>query len=365
MSIEITMPKLSDTMEEGTILRWFKRVGDRVDQGEVVAEVETDKADMELEAERAGTVMEIRVPEGAAAAVGAVLAVLGESPEAAAGTEPARAEPPAAPVSPAPEAASGTAALPPRPATVPPRSTVPPPARPTAPAPHAAGRAEQSKLRLTVAKQMVASKREMPHFYVTSEIDMGDAARVRDSLNAAGPPERITFTHLIIRALALTLQRHPRVNASWGEERVVFHDDVNIGVAVAVEDGLIAPVLRGCQRLSLREIARATADLVQHAQSGKFTGDVLTGGTFTVSNMGMLDIEDFSAVIIPPQAAILAVGAIKERPVVREGQLTVARTMRVTMSADHRVLNGMEAGRFLEDLKRGLENPVWLVAEVV
>ncbi len=363
MPIEITMPKLSDTMEEGTILRWFKRVGDRVDQGEVLAEVETDKADMELEAERAGTVTEIRVPEGAAASVGAVLAVLSESAGAPAAAEPPRAQPPATP-EPAAAAGPSAAAVPPRPATVPPHPTRPSAARPAAPAPPAAGRAEQSKLRLAVAKQMVASKREVPHFYVTSEIDMGDAARVRDSLNAVDPPERITFTHLIVRALVLTLQRHPRVNASWVEERVVFHDDVNIGVAVAVEDGLIAPVLRSCQRLSLREIARATADLVHRAQSGKFTGDVLTGGTFTVSNMGMLDIEDFSAVIIPPQAAILAVGAIKERPVVRDGQLTVARTMRVTMSVDHRVLNGMEAGRFLEDLKRVLENPVWLVADV-
>ena len=361
MPIEITMPKLSDTMEEGTILRWFKRVGDRVNQGDVLAEVETDKADMELEAERAGTVMEIRVPEGAAASVGAVLAVLGESPgdAAVAAATPGTESGPTAPVPPV--AGAGPAESPPRPASVPPRSTVPPAARP---APSAAGTHEQSKLRLAVAKQMIASKREVPHFYVTSEIDMGDAARVRESLNAAGAAERITFTHLIVRALALTLRRHPRVNASWVEERVVFHDDVNIGVAVAVEDGLIAPVLRGCQRLSLREIARATADLVHKAQSGKFTGDVLTGGTFTVSNMGMLDIEDFSAVIIPPQAAILAVGAIKERPVVRNGQLAVARTMRVTMSVDHRVLNGMEAGRFLEDVKRALENPVWLVADV-
>ena len=208
---------------------------------------------------------------------------------------------------------------------------------------------------------MTASKREVPHFYVTSEIDMSDAARLRAVARRRCVPERITFTHLLIRALALTLPRHPRVNASWSDGAIVYHDDVNIGIAVAVDDGLIAPVLRGCQHLSLREIARATADLVEKAQAGHFGGDALTGGTFTMSNMGMLDIEEFSAVIIPPQAAILAVGAIKERPVVRDGQLAVAKTMRVTLSVDHRVLNGVEAGRFMEDLKHVLENPVLLV----
>jgi pyruvate dehydrogenase E2 component (dihydrolipoamide acetyltransferase) len=164
----------------------------------------------------------------------------------------------------------------------------------------------------------------------------------------------------MIRALASILPRHPRINASWSDQGIVYHDDINIGVAVAVEDGLVAPVLRGCQHLSLRAIARATSDLVQKAQAGHFGGDALTGATFTISNMGMLDVEEFSAVITPPQAAILAVGAIKDRAVVRDGQIAVAKTVRVTLSVDHRVLNGMEAGRFLEDLKKAMENPVVL-----
>jgi len=207
---------------------------------------------------------------------------------------------------------------------------------------------------------MLAAKREIPHFYVTSEIDMSEAARLRAALAAADVvPERITFTHLLLRALALTLPRHRRVNASWSDGAITYHEDVNIGVAVAVEDGLIAPVLRGCQHLSLRALARATTELVEKAQAGR--GDHLTGGTFTLSNLGMLDVEEFSAVIIPPQAAILAVGAIKDRPVVRQGQLVVAKTMRATLSADHRVLNGIEAARFLEDLKSALENPVVLL----
>jgi len=221
-----------------------------------------------------------------------------------------------------------------------------------------------SKLRLAVAKQMTTAKREVPHFYVTCEIDMSDAARMRESVAKSGAvSERITFTHMIIRAVTLTLQRHPRVNASWSDGGIAYHEDINIGIAVAVEDGLIAPVLRGCQHLSLQGIARGATDLVEKAQAGRFGGDALTGGTFTISNMGMLDIEEFSAVIIPPQAAILAVGTIKDRAVARNSQLAIAKTMRVTLSADHRVLNGIEAGRFLEDLKKTLENPVLLILE--
>jgi pyruvate dehydrogenase E2 component (dihydrolipoamide acetyltransferase) len=386
MSIEVIMPKLSDTMEEGTILRWLKGLGEPVAKGEVLAEVETDKADMELEAEQSGTLREIRVQEGDSAAVGAVIAVLDDAGAAAAAPPPAAAAPPkpmpSAPPPPRPatpppppslKSAKGAAAPPPPSAPVgaaraPGGAAPAPPAskwtpgRGTAAQPPPSGRQEESKLRLAVAKQMAAAKRDIPHFYVTAEIDMSDAARLRAQLTASDAvPERITFTHLILRALALTLARHPRVNASWSEGGIVYHDDINIGVAVAIEDGLVAPVLRGCQHLSLRQIARVTAELVDKAQAGRFGGDELTGGTFTVSNMGMLDIEEFSAVLIPPQAAILAVGSIKDRAIVRDGHLAVAKTMRATLSVDHRILNGVEAGRFLEDLKRTLETPAVLV----
>jgi len=403
MPIEITMPKLSDTMEEGTILRWYKHEGEYVEAGEVLAEVETDKADMEVEASASGTLAEIRVQEGASAAVGAVIAVLNGTAEAGhrepQPAQPAEAEakrpappgavsaPPRAAATPAaqsphaaeqPTAAAPSTAVPPRlarPPTPPPLPTVPPHApAPPFPAPSAKwqprpqpaaalhGTQPLSKLRQAVAKQMTASKREVPHFYVTAEVDMSEAARLRASISASGAiPEHVTFTHLMIRALALTLPRHPRANASWSEGGIVYHDDVNIGVAVAVKDGLVAPVLRGCQRLSLRAIAQATNDLVEKAQTGRFGGEALTGATFTVSNMGMLDVEQFSAVITPPQAAILAVGTIKDRPVVRDGQIAVAKTVRVTLSVDHRVLDGVEAARFLEDFKRALENPVVLL----
>jgi pyruvate dehydrogenase E2 component (dihydrolipoamide acetyltransferase) len=388
MPIEVTMPKLSDTMEEGTILRWLKRVGDSVAKGDILAEVETDKADMELEAEQSGTLSELRVQEGDSATVGTVIALLNDAGPAAPAPQP---QPPAAAVVPRavplavpPKAAPRTAPPPPRsvappppprsakdtspaPVAAPPASPAPPLVKPVlqaSTAPQSAARAPQveSKLRLAVAKQMTLAKREVPHFYVTAEIDMSEAARLRAQLATGDTvPERITYTHLIIRALALTLARHPRVNASWSDGGITYHDDINIGVAVAIDDGLVAPVLRGCQHLSLRQVARTTAELVSKAQAGRFGGDQLTGGTFSLSNMGMLDIEEFSAVIIPPQAAILAVGAIKDRAVVRDGHLAVAKTMRATLSVDHRVLNGIEAGRFLEDLKGVLEKPVLLV----
>lgn len=373
MPIEITMPKLSDTMEEGTILRWLKRVGDSVAQGEVLAEVETDKADMELEAEQSGTLSEIRIKEGDVATVGTVIAVLNDGRSTVSTPQPAAAAPePLRPVTRiAPPPPKSTATPPPakstKGTTVPLPSATPPAPKPaprssTVPKAPAGGPQEESKLRLAVAKQMAAAKRDVPHFYVTAEIDMSDAARLRTQLTTSDAvPERVTYTHLIMRAIALTLARHPRVNASWSESGIIFHDDINIGVAVAIDDGLVAPVLRGCQHLSVRQIARATTELVSKAQAGRFAGDELTGGTFSLSNMGMLDIEEFSAVIIPPQAAILAVGAIKDRPVVRGGHLTVAKTMRATLSVDHRVLNGVEAGRFLEDLKGILEKPMLLV----
>ena len=351
MAVEVTLPKLSDTMEQGTLLRWLKQEGDEVRVGDVIAEVETDKADMELESEHAGVLREIRVKDGEVAAVGAVLAVLssdrsdGSDGSVASATptpQPARVAPAAKPRIVLPPPSSGTVAAEPH------------TAEPTAAEPHV------SKLRAAVAKQMVASKRDIPHFYVTCEIDMSEAARLRKALSESREvPERLTYTHLIMRALALTLPRNPRLNASWADDGVVFHEAVHLGIAVAVEDGLIAPVLRDCQNRSLRNLARAVAEVVEKVQSGR--SDKLTGATFTLSNLGMLDVEEFSAVIIPPQSAILAVGSIKDRAVVRDGQLAIAKTMHATLSADHRVATGYEAGRFLEDLKRTLENPVLLV----
>ncbi|HVN84616.1 MAG TPA: dihydrolipoamide acetyltransferase family protein [Candidatus Binatia bacterium] len=389
------MPKLTDTMEEGTIVRWLKRVGDRVTAGEILAEVETDKADMELEAAGAGTVTEIRVAEGETARVGAIVAILSGPGEQNVAKTPARPKAVVEPIASAAESADPVVESPTpqatplarrvaqqsgvdlrtiagagqhgrvqkRDVTAAARSTtaaaVSPPVQ-SAPPP--TGRVELSKMRQTIARRMTEAMRDIPHFYVTNEIDMGEALRLRVALRETGVvTESVSVTHVIIKAVAIALQRQPRVNASWADNALQFNDAVNIGIATAVEDGLLVPVLKGCERLTLGQIASAARALNEKARGGFFAAEEMLGATFTISNLGMRDVDDFTGVINPPQAAILAVGAIKERPVVRDGKLTVGQTMRVTLSCDHRILNGVEGAQFLEELKRLLENPVALV----
>lgn len=431
------MPKLSDTMEEGTILKWLKHVGDQVGRGDVLAEVETDKADMELEAATGGVLREIKVQEGESASVGAVIALVDEegaaaappagtgAPEPAADTAPsgngdgdAAAEHGASRPAPTPKRAAAPARPPtPRqqPDTAPSAAAPETPGKATpaarklagergvdlralrgsgpggrivtddvaaapAPEPTSAGdrapdedpaepaatpvvvRQELSRMRQSIARRMSEAFREIPHFYVTAEIDMTEAARLKDALLRSelfAVP--ITYTHMVLKATALALKRHPRLNASYRDDAIELKSEVNLGMAVAVEDGLIVPVLRHVDELSLADIAVDARRLVDNARRGRFEGDDLSGGTFTVSNMGMLDIEDFTAVINPPQAAILAVGAVKERAVVRDGAIVARRTMHVTISCDHRIIDGVVGGRFLEELKRLLENPLVLV----
>ncbi len=428
MSAEILMPKLSDTMEEGKILRWLKHSGDPISAGEVIAEVETDKADMELEAPESGVLGAIQVQEGESAPVGAVLATLepnGERGAAKAAPKPASssarpdAESPAkksaqasapataktargektpesgpresAPSTPAgPKASAAARALAEergidlatlkgsgpagrivsedveaadggqRTDTEPPRDR--PAARAREGTAPVTERHELSRMRRSIARRMSEAFREIPHFAVTAEVDMSEAVRLKDALEKSGvfsPP--VTYTHMVLKATALALTRHPRLNASYREEALDIHADVNLGMAVAVEDGLIVPVLRRADQRSLGEIASEARRLAALAKQGRFASEELSGGTFTVSNMGMLDIEAFTAVINPPQAAILAVGSIKPRAVVRNGALAVAHTMFVTVSCDHRIIDGVMAGRFLEELKTLLENPIGLV----
>jgi pyruvate dehydrogenase E2 component (dihydrolipoamide acetyltransferase) len=463
MAIEVLMPRLSDTMEEGKILKWLKKVGDKIEIGDIIAEVETDKADMEMEALDAGVLAEIRVKEGESVPVNAVIAVLSEEGEevAPAGTaKPAEStakvlvsapetpvqSPPVvvagheeekpAPRRPAEEQASAEPIAQHRPASQErkvrelreprPRKDVqeprpaedrvfasplvkrmaqeqgidlgkvpgsgpggrivkqdleaytdqggaavqmkvteqPQPTPATAPAtPTLTGRKEPfSRMRAAIAKRMAESMREIPHFYVTVEIDMSEAVRMRAALKAS---ERIsadvTYTHFLIKAAALALQQHPRLNASFVEGGREFKTDINIGLAVSLDDGLIVPVLHDCQNLSLLEMAEKANALVERARTGKPTQEDLSGGTFTISNMGMLPVEHFTAIINPPQGAILAVGAIKERPVVRNGEIRSAHTMMATLSCDHRILDGVTGGQFLADLKKLLENPVGLM----
>ena len=479
MSNEITMPKLSDTMEEGKILRWLKHPGDKIARGEAIAEVETDKADMVLEAFDEGVLDQIKLNEGESAPVGAVIALMKSAgakeskSETKTDAKPARAkdsqsqskdtpastdamedpgaeavatpdlpkpiaikpkaaekkEPQKKSIAPAAVVTDGSAgdlhvhpAMSANPSAAPTAIAAPPP-RPEPPAPpadagdghklrasplarraaeeagvditHVRGtgpegrvtkrdidnfvreqqlfkfrrlvspregapgsREELSAMRKTIAKRMAQSKREIPHFYVTVEVAMEDAVRLKDSLEATEMfDEAITYNDVIVKACALALGRYPRINASYEDEGIVIHPNINIGVAVAVEDGLILPVIRGCEQLSLLEISRAAHRLVAKSSRGGFTSDELSGATFSISNMGMLGIEHFAAVIVPPQAAILAVSAIKDRPVVRNGQLAVGKTMMMTGSFDHRIVDGVVAGRFLQELKRFLENP--------
>ncbi|MEO8604935.1 MAG: dihydrolipoamide acetyltransferase family protein, partial [bacterium] len=220
-----------------------------------------------------------------------------------------------------------------------------------------------SRMRLAIARRMTEAKRDIPHFYVTAEIDMTEAMHLRASIKRREAMPGLTVTHLLVRALAVALVRHPQVNGSWRDGAVALHDDVNIGIAVAVDDGLVVPVVHRAHTLSLGEIAARAGVLTEKARQGRFSGDDLSGATFSLSNVGMLDVEELTAVINPPNAAILAVGAVKDRPIARDGQLAVAKTMRATLSCDHRVLNGLEGGRFLEELKSILENPVTLLLE--
>src|SRR5277367_4947808 len=464
MSNEITMPKLSDTMEEGKILRWLKRPGDKVARGEALAEVETDKADMVLESFEEGVLDQIKLNEGESSPVGAVIAtmktagakesradaksqptdamenpgaeaqVTSEAPPKPVAIKPRAVEKKEAPkrsIAPAAVVTDGSAgdlhvhpAMSANPSAAPTAIAAPPPRpEPSAPAADAdagdghklrasplarraaeeagvdlahvrgtgpdgrvtkrdidnfireqqlfkfrrlvspregapGSREELSAMRKTIAKRMALSKREIPHFYVTVEVAMEDAVRLKDSLEATELfEETVTYNDIIVKACALALGRYPRINASYEDEGIVIHPNVNIGVAVAVEDGLILPVIRECERLSLLEISRAAHRLVAKSSRGGFTSDELSGATFSISNMGMLGIEHFAAVIVPPQAAILAVSAIKDRPVVRNGQLAVGKTMMMTGSFDHRIVDGVVAGRFLQELKRFLENP--------
>jgi pyruvate dehydrogenase E2 component (dihydrolipoamide acetyltransferase) len=500
MSTEITMPKLSDTMEEGKILRWLKHPGDQIRHGEPIAEIETDKADMVMEAFDDGLLDEIRVHEGESAKVGEVIAVLRSTSELGRTVEQASKVAAKRAVPPQPTAVSdetsrssesqaseaeqtevnssesqrsravsvrqfrrrrpeeqsaevfgtnvpggtqteagveeGTAGPSSRfhPAVSAVQSAAPTAIAAAAPQPisssqtsqgalrsgdklrasplarraaeeagidlsHIRGtgpegritkrdvdnflreqqlfkfrrliapreglpgsREELSKMRRTIAHRMAQSKREIPHFYVTVEVDMEEAVKFKNSLEATELfEEDITYNDIIIKATALALSRYTRMNASFENDGIVIYPNINIGMAVAVEDGLIVPVIHQCEQKTLPEISRAAHRLISKAAHGGFSGDDLSGGTFTISNMGMLGVEHFAAVIVPPQAAILAVSAVKDKPVVRNGQVVVGKTMMLTVACDHRIIDGVVGARFLNEVKRFLENPACLL----
>jgi pyruvate dehydrogenase E2 component (dihydrolipoamide acetyltransferase) len=431
---EVIMPKMGDAMTEGRILRWMKQPGDAVAKGEPIAEIETDKVNVDLESETAGTLAQILVPAGEVAAIGAPIAMIAapgeaasrpapataksQGPAAAAGAPAAssRADAPAAPpraaVGAAPAAApagpvrasplarrlaedhgialgsiSGTgpegritkedveaaiaggraarktAEVAPSAGTQTAAASSPAAATAAAPAPLEARDVPLTRMRQTIARRMTDSKQHYPHIYLTVSIAMDAALALRKQLNEGQlDPTKISVNDLVVKATALALVKFPAINGTFADQAIRYHAEVNISVGVALPDGLIAPTLYHCDRKTLWEIAADATALAERARSGHLRPEDLTGGTFTISNLGMFGVDVFSAIINPPQAGILAVGAAKPQPVVRDGAVAVATVMQVTASADHRVTDGAELARFLAELKRLLENPVWLVA---
>lgn len=441
------MPRLSDTMEEGVISSWQKKPGDPVAVGDVLVDIETDKAVMEYEAYEAGVLGEILVGEGETAAIGAPIAIVlpagsevpaqaaarpeeqsaGQAKEEVAVAAPAPAA--SAPSDPAPAPASGPAAPAPAPLNGTPRGTrppssplarrlardhgidlatltgtgpggrivradieaavraggaaAPPQAQPAQPQPaqaaepkaapaapaQAAGvddadveRVPLNRFRKVAARRLTESKRNAPHFYLTREVDAEELLAFRATLNKALDPAKVSVNDLIVKACATALREHPAVNVSFTEDELLVHKRVNVGVAVAVEDGLLVPVIRDADRKSVSQIGAETRELAGKARAGRLSAQEMSGGTFSVSNLGMYGIASFSAVINPPEAAILAVGAVRDEPVVRDGQVVPGKRLSVTLSVDHRACDGATGAAFLARLAELLERPLLIVA---
>jgi pyruvate dehydrogenase E2 component (dihydrolipoamide acetyltransferase) len=433
---EIVMPRLSDSMEEGTILKWLKADGDEISRGDPLAEIETDKATLTYESD-AGGVLTIVAEAGETLPIGSVIARLDGGSNGAAARRPAQAEPapapepsppapepePAAsqppPVAPAPApapAASGRvkasplarriareqgldlqqlagsgpggrivkadveraaqapaaqapaaqSAPPPAAEPTPPPAPQAPPAPPPAAAPAETGTAkgdvtvqELTRTQQLIARRMAESKATVPDFTLRTEIDMEACVRLRADLKALGG-DVPSYNDMVVRASALALREFPRANGSYRDGRFELHSRVNVGVAVAAQDSLVVPTVFDADRKSLREIARETRAVAERVRAGTVTPPELSGGTFTVSNLGMYGVTDFTAVINPPQAAILAVGALAQRPVVRDGALVARHTMGATLVCDHRILYGADAAEFLARIRALLEQPLAL-----
>ena len=406
------MPKLSDTMTDGTVAAWHKKVGDKVKSGELLAEIETDKATMEFESYVDGILLYIGVQKGETVAVDALLAVFGKEGEdvsaivAAEGAAPAAKEEapvaaaPKAPVAEAPKAVSTpspvVAAHAPASAPVPfndGRMRVSPLAKKLAedkglplqyiPGSGDGGRIVRrdvdafmagasvqsasavesyteenvSQMRKTIARRLAESKFTAPHFYLTMEINMGRAVEARAAMNAA-TGSKVSFNDMVVKATALALKQHPKVNSSWQGDTIRYNHHVHMGIAVAVEEGLLVPVVRFADTKTLAQINQEVKTFAEKAKTKKLQPSDWEGNTFTISNLGMFGIEEFTAIVNPPDACILAVGAIREVPVVKNGMVVPGHTMKLTLSCDHRVVDGASGSAFLQTLKAMLEEPV-------
>jgi pyruvate dehydrogenase E2 component (dihydrolipoamide acetyltransferase) len=411
MATNILMPALSPTMTEGTLARWLKKEGERVVAGDVIAEIETDKATMEVEAVDEGVLGKILVPDGTVGVkVNAPIAVLIADGESVADT-PAPAPPPPPPkqvsnghapdgnrifASPLArrmakqsgielagikgsgpqgrivradiEAVSARPAAAPVPPTAPPAaaSPVPPPPAPAATitAPHQ--KIANSSLRKIIARRLTEAKQTVPHFYLSIDCELDALLKLRADLNARsakdGPAAfKLSVNDLIIKASAAALRRVPRVNASYTEDSIIVYDDVDISVAVAIPDGLITPIIRRADQKGLTAISSEMKELAAKARAGKLKPEEFQGGGFSISNLGMYGVRDFSAIINPPQGAILAVGAGEQRPVVKAGALAIATVMTCTLSVDHRVVDGALGAEWLAAFKAIIEDPLSLM----
>ena len=389
MASRVVMPKLTDTMEEGVLLAWKKREGDQVQAGEALAEIETDKAVMDLEAFASGILRKILVQDGTTVMSGTLIGVIGGADEdiTAAMTDRitavpsvdrgARTSAPSA-ASPAPASAvssQGTRiiASPRAKALAADRGIDLSTVTGTGPGGRIVeedvvnanaspsmlqGGTDQplSQMRKAIARATTQSKAPVPHFYLTSEIDMEQAERFRDQFkqNRSTPP---SVTDLLIKASAIALTRHPDINVSFTGPAIRRHARIDIGIAVGMEDGLITPVIRNCGGKSLDDIATESRTLIDRAREKRLQPQEYTDATFSISNLGMFDVENFIAVLIPPQASSIAVGAIRDTPVVKEGIIKAGRRMKVTLSCDHRALDGVQGAGFLKELKSILEHP--------
>jgi pyruvate dehydrogenase E2 component (dihydrolipoamide acetyltransferase) len=390
---EIVMPRLSDSMEEGTILTWMKQVGDEVAVGDELVEIETDKANMAYESDVAGTLTQILAAEGDALPVGAPIAVVGgesDGRDAASTKETSPADPPAGisggvsvgreghRVKASPLArrlakergvdlgalvGSGAGGRISKADVESAAASKPMPGAPLGgTAKGQTTHREPTRLQQVVARRMAESKATAPHFYLQSEIDMSAAVKARARLRALTPEGEVvpSFNDMVVKACALALREHPLANGAYRDGRFELYSRVNVGVAVAARDALVVPTVFDADRKGLRQIAADVRALAGRVRDGSVTPPELSGGTFTVSNLGMYGVSNFSAVINSPQAAILAVGAITEKPVVREGQITTAHLLGVTLACDHRILYGAPAAEFLARICSLLEEPVAL-----
>ena len=412
--VVVTMPRLSDTMTEGTVATWLKKVGDKISEGDILAEIETDKATMEFESFNEGTLLYVGIQEGQTAPVDSVLAILGPegtdvsaivanggkvSEVAKAVEAPKQESKTESKIETVVESTSANGRIlasplakkiaqdkgvnlsqvkgsgengrivksdvenfTPQVATAPvvsaPKATV----QTFVPAGEMnAESVKNSQMRKTIARRLAESKFTAPHYYLTIEINMDNAMESRKLINSL-PETKVSFNDMVVKACAMALKKHPQVNSSWTEEATIINHHVNVGVAVAVEDGLVVPVVNHTDLLSLSQIGASIKDLAGKARNKKLQPKEMEGSTFTVSNLGMFGIEEFTSIINQPNSAILSVGAIIEKPVVKNGQIVVGNTMKVTLACDHRTVDGATGAEFLQTLKHFIENPVTMLA---